>query len=187
MAAIKIFKVTALPVTLEPHSMYLVAPAARPDFVEIYVTNNDATVVKRVVNTDDIQQMIVTAVQNNATISVVDNITARNNLSPTDGKLVLVIDASGDPTVTSGSATYVWRASTSTWIKISEYESMDVVIEWANIQNKPTSSVSDIDLAVAQRHTHANKTELDKVSEDTNSEFMYGGKYPLARLETADW
>ena len=58
MAALKFFKVTALPVTLEPHSVYLVAPSAKPDFVEIYATNKDATVVKRVVNTDDIQQMI---------------------------------------------------------------------------------------------------------------------------------
>lgn len=187
MAALKFFKVTALPVTLEPHSIYLVAPAAKPNFVEIYVTNNDATVVKRVVNTDDIQQMIQTAVQNNATIDIVNDITARNNLSPSNGKLVLVLDATGDPTVTSGSATYVWRASTSSWIKISEHESMDVIIEWTNIQNKPISPVADIDSAVAQRHTHTNKTELDKISESADGDFLYAGNYPRVRLEVADW
>jgi hypothetical protein len=53
---------------------------------------------------------------------------------------------------------------------------MDVVINWANIQNKPTSSVVDIDDAVTKKHTHTNKTELDKVGEDGNGYFTYNSQ-----------
>jgi hypothetical protein len=38
MATYSIYKETALPGTLQPHSIYLIAPAANPDYVEMYVT-----------------------------------------------------------------------------------------------------------------------------------------------------
>lgn len=189
MPAVKIFKTTTLPSILEGHSIYLVAPSSKPDHVEIFVTSSDASVVKRVVNIDDITSMINAAIASNNSnaVEIVDDIAARNALSPTSNKIVLVLDATGDPTVSSGSATYVWRSSTSSWIKIAEYESLDVVISWQDIQNRPTSSVADIDSAVAQRHTHTNFTELSKISEDSNGDLLYGGKYPRARLEVVDW
>lgn len=66
------------------------------------------------------------------------------------GDTCFVTDASGDSTVTSGWAIY--RYNGSAWAKIQEQEGLDVVIpttiEWANVQNKPTSSVTDIDDAV---------------------------------------
>ena len=54
--------------------------------------------------------------------------------------------------------------SDSTGTKIAEYESMDVVLQWNDIQGKPTSAVADIDDAVANRHSHANKALLDPIS-----------------------
>lgn len=187
MSAIKIFKTTTLPVNLEGHSIYLVAPVGKPNHVEIFVTSADATAIKRVVNIDDIQSMINTAINNNNALEIVDNIAARNALSPTSNRFVLVLDASADPTVNSGAATYVWRSSASSWIKITEYESLDVVLEWSAIQNKPSSTVLDIDLAVAQRHIHNNFTELNKITENANGDLQYAGNYPRARLEVADW
>lgn len=187
MAAIKFSKVTTLPAVLEGHTMYLVAPVAKPNHVEVYVTSADASVVKRIVNIDDIQSMINNSISASNAFEIVDNIAARDALPLSGNKFVLVLDATGDATVAIGAATYAWRASVSTWVKISEYESLDVVVNWAAIQNKPASTVADIDAAVAQRHTHANFTELNKIGEDLNGDLQYAGNFPRARLEAADW
>jgi hypothetical protein len=188
MATVKIHKTTTLPGSLEGNAVYLVAPTAKPNYVEMYVTSADGTQVRRVINSDDIQAMIDAAVAGaTANIEIVADITARNALTPTNGKYVLVLDATGDPTVSSGAASYVWRASTSQWIKLTEYESMDMTITWAMIQGKPTSAPSAIDAAVANSHTHANMTQLNKVGEDANGDFTYNGQPPRARLETAGW
>lgn len=71
------------------------------------------------------------------------------------GMHVWVTDASSDPTVASGAAEYIWNGEA--WIKISEAESLDVTVSWANIANKPSSTVADIDSAVALKHTHTGK------------------------------
>lgn len=185
MPAIKIHKTTTLPGTLEGHSIYLVAPAAKPNYVEMYVTNADATAVRRIITEQDVINLI--NANANAGIQIVNNIAARNALTPVNGQLVYVLDATGDPTVASGAASYIWKANTSEWIKLTEFESMDVIVQWSNIQGAPTSSPSAIDTAVANSHTHANKTELDKIGEDNNGNFTYNGQPPRARLEVAGW
>jgi len=187
MAVVKIHKTTALPTTLEGHAVYLVAPTSKPNYVEMYVTSADGSTARRIINSDDIQAMIDAAVAGASAIEIVADIAARNALTPTNGKHVLVIDASADPTVDSGAASYVWRQATSQWIKLTEYESLDLQLTWANLSGKPTSSPSAIDAAVANSHTHANMTQLTKVGEDSNGDFTYGGQPPRARLETAGW
>jgi len=108
------------------------------------------------------------------------------------GQLVMVTDASADTTVTSGWAIYRKRVDTDPasldytkvngddagWQKIAESESIDVVVQWANIQNKPSSTVADIDDAVTKRHVHDNKAVIDKFTESgtTGSEVInYNG------------
>lgn len=66
---------------------------------------------------------------------VVNNIAERNALLVFAGLRALVIDATGDATVASGYAEYVW--SGTAWTKTGEGESMDAVVQWANIQGKP--------------------------------------------------
>ncbi|WP_371366318.1 hypothetical protein SRRS_07300 [Sporomusa rhizae] len=71
---------------------------------------------------------------------VVANIAARNAITGEDlydGLRVRVLDATGDPTVKSGWAEYVYDAATTTWIKLSEKESMDLVLDFSNIDNVP--------------------------------------------------
>src|SRR5690606_1620244 len=60
----------------------------------------------------------------------VADIAARAALEPTldQAVFVLVQDASADPTVTSGAALYAWNPATTTWLKVAEYESMDVTL-----------------------------------------------------------
>lgn len=67
---------------------------------------------------------------------VADNITARDELTPFEGLHALVIDASADPTVgAGGGAEYVYNGSK--WVKISEFNNLDTLVDWTNIQNKP--------------------------------------------------
>ena len=86
-----------------------------------------------------------------------------------------MLDASADATVASGAATYVYDFGNTTWVKISEAESLDVVLDWSNIQNGPSSSPAAIDAAVADSHTHANKTQLDKIGENGDGNLTYDG------------
>lgn len=194
MAVVKIYKETTLPATVEANSIYLVAPAAYPSHVEMYVTNSDGSAAKRVINRADIQAMIdasIAGVAGGAGVAgleIVDNINARNAISnPTNGKHVLVIDATDDPTVDAGGASYVWRASTSEWIKLTEYESLDMSFTWSSLVGGPSSTPAQIDAAVANSHTHANKTELDAISVDAEGNLMYNSNHIRARLETVEW
>ncbi|MGM0517894.1 MAG: hypothetical protein ACQER6_09875 [Pseudomonadota bacterium] len=187
MAAIQFFRETSLPGTLEANSIYAIAPSARPDYVELYITGTSGTTVKRVINEADVQAMIDTAGAGASALEIVDDITARDALTLTENAFVLVLDASGDETVDSGGATYAYRHSDTSWHKMSEAESMDVVLQWANIQDKPTSAVADIDDAVSKRHNHSNKTQLDKIDQDGDGNLTYDGSLPATGWDSTGW
>lgn len=71
-------------------------------------------------------------------VRIVANIAARNALTGLFAGLnVYVTDASGDSTVNSGGAYYLYDGTN--WIKTGESESLDLVLSWANIQGKPSS------------------------------------------------
>ena len=176
MAELKVFKETALPGTLEANSVYLINPAGQSTYVEVYVTGTSASTVRRMIKESDIQAIINTAISGIAAVEVVADIASRDALSLADNAVVLVLDASSDSSVNSGAATYIYSDASSSFEKIAEYESMDLAINWADIQNKPTSSVADIDDSVAKKHTHPNKTQLDKVGEDGNGYFTYNSQ-----------
>ena len=79
---------------------------------------------------------------------------------------MFVEDAGADPLVDSGWAIYRYRAveeavgtegeegyvpgREAAWIKIAEAESLDVVMSWANLTGKPSSTAVQIDGAVAE-------------------------------------
>ena len=71
-------------------------------------------------------------------IKVVDNITAMNGIeNKFVGLSAFVKDATADPGVAKGGAFYVYDGEG--WIKTSESESMDVVLNWGAIEEKPTT------------------------------------------------
>ena len=77
--------------------------------------------------------------------AVVDNITARDALNAFSGLHALVVDASADSTVgAGGGAEYVYNGTK--WVKISEFNNLDTLVDWAGIQNKPSfvSSITDL-------------------------------------------
>ena len=106
-------------------------------------------------------------------VIIVNDIAARDALGPINvGQLVWVLNATGDGSVSSGAAEYLWNDPN--WIKVSEAESMDLILQWANIQGKPNSTPSEIDTAVLNSHTHDNEAVLDSLS-DSSGVLAYNG------------
>ena len=188
-----IHKVTALPASGSrvPHAIYIVGPAANPDHCELYVTSTTGASIRRIINTADVQTMIGNAISGGSNINkIVDNIAARDSLAKTDMMQVYVVTASGaggDPSVASGGAMYMWRASNSSWIKLYEAESLDIQQTWNALSGKPTSTPAQIDAAVAASHGHANMTQLNKIGEDGSGNLTYGGSLPKIAWSGVDW
>lgn len=188
MPTLLAFKETALPAQLQANALYFVAPPARPGYVEIYVTDSAGDAVRRVIDQATIQGMIDAAIAGGTGGGViVDDIAARNALEATNALQVLVIDASADPTVTTGAATYVWRETSNAWIKISEAESMDLSLSWVALSGRPSSTPANIDAAVTSRHTHTNATQLGQIGEDGDQNLTYRGARPGVAWNSTGW
>jgi hypothetical protein len=181
----KVFKETAVPSTWVPDAVYFIQ-ASGSTYMEIYTTSNTG-LPKRLINEGDITSMIAAGITASQELKIVANIAARNALNPTTTLAVYVTDATGDATVKVGGAYYLYNPTTSTWIKTAEAESLDVVLAWNSIEGRPNSTPAQIDAAVANSHTHANKTQLDKIGEDANSNVTYNGKLPYTGWETTNW
>lgn len=102
------------------------------------------------------------------------NIAARNAMTLTKSAFVYVADATGDATVAAGAAMYLYNRTSTTWHKVTEYESLDLVLSWDKITGKPSSSVADIDDAVAKRHSHNNTAVLDLLTAPSG-QLLYNG------------
>lgn len=166
------FKETSVPSQPKPNSVYAIK---RPDsnYVELYVTTKTGE-MQRLINESDVNNIINSKFAAAGSTTVVDDITARNALqNVVSGAQVYVVNASGDTSVKSGGAMYIYNGTT--WIKTSETESMDVVLQWSGIVGAPTSTPTAIDNAVQASHTHANKSTLDKFSEN-DGRLVFDGK-----------
>lgn len=183
------YAVNSLPQTLIANALYYVANG---DYAESYVTDKNG-VAKMVGNSTMINTLISQQLANWTgaanQVTVVADLAARDALvsGATTNLMVTVVDASDDPTVDAGAALYSYEVATSTWYKLSEYESMDVVVTWNAISGKPTSSAAQIDSAVSQTHTHANKAALDKVGEDANGDLTYNGSSVRTKWSEKNW
>ena len=192
---------TALAGTYEPHTQYFVATPAtakRPDGgLEIWLSNNDGSYAYRTLNEVDVMTMMADNASSVTDTYIKSTIADRDTGTYPAGKFsyVYTLDATDDATVKSGGALYLYNPSIISapgyvagqeWIKLSEQESMDAVIDWANIQNKPASTIADIDAAVAARHTHVNKLILDKFDETAGGEVTYNGKELRGSYLTTD-
>ena len=186
MTAVRIFKETAVPSTLEPNAIYLVGPANDPATLEVYVVNSAGDAYRKTPGTTEIQALIDASVAGISGTEIVADITERNELALTANAMVLVEDASADPTVDTGAALYTYKHSSTSFNKIAEYESLDVVLSWSAITGKPTSTPAAIDAAVGNSHTHTNASELDKVGEDGSGDPTYDGTN-LVLVDAQNW
>ena len=143
---------------------------------------------------DNITSGMVEAWNGNSKGYVVADIEGRDSIdNPRVGDFAYVEDATDDETVDSGGATYV-RCENG-WIKIAEWESMDIIASWAALQGKPESAVSDIDDAVAKSHTHDNDGDLGDITDVlirnwndayTHSQQAHAEPYGIATQEEAE-
>ena len=188
MATLAIKRVDALPAVTTASTMYIVK-SSTAGLVDVYFTNNDNTETRHIIDQAEIASQITAAVSGFTNIRVVPTIAARDALAPTRNIMALVLDATDDTTVHAGAALYIFDAESvvKVWNKVAEYESMDVSLTWDAIQGKPTSAVADIDAAVNARHSHANKTTLDGLTEGAGSQLLYKGAGIDANLAVAEW
>lgn len=128
-----------------------------------------------------IQESIAGAIASATHRVYVNDIAARDLLEDANKKAIVIVkDATGDDTVTSGWACYVWDDTQSQWMKLSEGESLDVdLTQYFNMDTHTADNINDgttkvmmtaderAALADAVRYSHKvvirgiNATELD--------------------------
>ena len=169
---ITVNKVTALPATLEASSLYFVLQNASDTISEAYITDVNGN-AKGIGNTAFITS-VATAVFNqqnasNNAFEIAPDVASRDALAAnfSGNRLVLVTDASDDSTVSTGSALYSWDQATGTFDKLTEFESLDVVITWGSITDGPVSTPTMVDAAVAA--TAANTAAITTNTNDISS------------------
>jgi hypothetical protein len=140
MANFQIVRKNELPAvgSREASTMYIIK-AATGSLVDIYFTGDDPAVIQHVITRAEIQTMIDASGGGGGlnNIILVQDIAERDALAPEQNMMALVLDATGDPSVQTGSALYFYDLATTTWYKVSEFESLDVQLEWSKIQNVP--------------------------------------------------
>lgn len=181
---VKFFKVNVLPGTLESNAWYLVVNGT---YAETYVTDNTGT-AKMVGNSTMINNLIATQLSSLSQTYIVADIAARDALTATLNRnaVIQVVNAIADTSITSGGATYLWDDANNVSIKISEFESMDVVVQWNSVQGRPSSTPGQIDAAVSNSHTHTNKnTVLDNLTVTAGVLFFNGDE--VKNWNTINW
>jgi len=187
----KLFKVSALPpaASLVPNALYFVSGIAPTD-MELHVSDSTGANTRRLPTTADIVSAITTSIGSLDSAIFVADIAARDALAPTKVVTSLVQDATADPLVNSGAATYMFNPAVPEWVKISEAESLDVSVNYADLVGAPTASTSDLDDAVAKKHVHANSSVINKWSENGDGLAVYDGDRVLGvsyLSETPEW
>lgn len=91
------------------------------------------------------------------------------------GRYAKVEDATGDPTVKSGSAIYK-RIGTD-WKKVYEEEVMDadINISWSTLAGAPNVTAAQVETAVSNSHTHSNSTVLNELGVDSSGKLTLNG------------
>jgi hypothetical protein len=185
MSQVRFNKVLALPQVLTPDSVYFVKNG---QYTETYLT--DANAVAYMVGNTAMTNALIDAKLSTATIlNKVADIPARNAAATasTGNGLYLVVNATGDSTVTTGAALYFYDKAGNAYTKLSEYESLDVVTTWSMVSGRPASTPSAIDTAVSKAHDHTNLGVLNGLA-DSGGTLRYLGQ-PVNRPEwtATDW
>lgn len=182
---IRFAKVTEIPVPVEPNMIYAVTEP-QSGLMTLWMSNYFGSGTRMLPSGYHVLQMVNEAINQFNNIQVVDTY---DQLASFTNKLnvVLVRDATLDPSVNSGSALYLYNKPEARWIKVTEFESMDVVYRWEDIQGKPVSSAANIDSMVFQRHSHDNLEQLSKIGEDADQHFMYNNQYLSAPIAVDTW
>jgi hypothetical protein len=152
------FRVNAMPKEPVASSIYAVKGVNATE-ANLYLVGTNPTDVRHLITAQEVDSKIADANKANAEMITAADIAERDKMELTQNQLVLVLDASADATVAKGKAVYFFTFADKTWTKIYEFEGMDVVLQWADIQNKPKSKIEDIDLAAERAVAHKETVE----------------------------
>lgn len=153
-----------------PSAMYIVQGSS-PTRCELYFSDSTGSDLRNPITEDEAADIIASQLAGFSNIHAVADIAGRNALGLTASGMVMVADAfvATDPAnnmyvSTPGTAAmYMFNANASAsepeWTKIYEFEGMDVQLIWANLIDKPVSSVADIESAVALQHDHGSNLD----------------------------
>ena len=171
MSKFKIVRVTTLPSTITPSTMYILKTPTSA-IAEVYFSNNDGSVLVPGITeqfiTDSFASLLASGM---GQIEIVENINERNRANKNGNCLIMVIDATGDEFGSTGTVLYLYRAINSSYFRVSSFDGTNDAINggtvgtiwWDTIQGRPTSTPEQIDQAVADSHTHSNKSVLDRI------------------------
>lgn len=188
MAQVNFHKVSSLPGTLVADSFYLVS---NETYAEAYLTDQNGT-AKMIGNSTMTNALIDAKLADFNNMKIVDDIAARDALASTLERniIVLVLDASADPEVSSGGALYAFSVDTEDFtgdfFLLVAFEDLDISLHWDNIDGTPTSTPAQIDTAVGNAHTHSNKAVLDDFALD-EGELEYDGTRVITKWATKNW
>lgn len=171
MSKFNIVRVTELPSTITPSTMYILK---RPgsEIAEVHFTNNNGTTLVPGISEQFVEQKVASLIGSGmGSIDIVDNIDERNRLNKPGNMLVMVLDASGDEFGSSGTALYLYRVNNNSYYRISVFNEDGAAIGaggtvnvlWNSILGKPNSTPEQIDQAVNMAHEHVNKSVLDRI------------------------
>lgn len=194
----QVSKVNVLPAAnlREANTMYLVGNTGNADSLEIHMTSSDGAATLHVPTKTEISAMIGGQIASFSNIRVVPTYADMASLvTENRSMVVMVLDATGDATVTVGGAAYVLQATgtveapTANFYKIYEFEALNenFVLNWSAIVGKPTSSAAAIDNAVSKAHTHANLNTLDGLGENQDGDLTLNGVAVGTVLINAGW
>lgn len=183
MNQIKIVRVTELPAPQDREASVIYIVQAAGGYAELYFTGNDPATVARGVTKADVETLVAQAIGGFADIKFVQNIAERDAITWTQSGMVLVFDASADPSVTQGAAAYLYQLSTQSFTKIYELESIDIVPRWDNLVGRPNSSPEDIDAAVDSAHNHTDLATLERYGKNAELDSPMFGTKPLVTAQ----
>lgn len=171
ISKVNFIRLNAVPTQWIPDSIYFIKNYSSTDpIADLYITDMAGNPL-RVGNADLTQELIATFFHDKRIFKIFDDIAQRDQYiqsNPDYAQLFLVIDASDDPDVTSNSAFYGYRPAftghDAEVFFISDFESQNISLNWSNIENRPSSTVEAIDLAVAS-YQNLYDASLERVDE----------------------
>ena len=142
----KPYRLNAIPATPEANSIYY-TPGADGELV-VTVTGNTGAVVYSTLTEADVLAAIAAAGIIQQEVIATPTIATRDALTLTANALVMVGDATADPSVTTGGAFYFFEMATGLFTLTSRLEDLNLIINWGDIQNIPaavTALGTDVD------------------------------------------
>ena len=174
MSKFTIMRVTSLPSTITPSTMYILKQPTS-QVAEVYFSNNNGSQLVSGITeqfiTDKFASLLATGM---GEIQIVDTINDRNRVTKNGNSLIMVIDATGDEFGSTGTVLYLYRAVNASYFRVSVFDgNQDGVssggggaggpVWWDSILGKPSSTPVQIDDAVSKAHTHSNQAVLDRI------------------------